>query len=290
MNWLRTTVLLAGLTALLLVAGQALGGQQGLVIALGLAVVMNIGSYWFSDRLVLSMYGAREVGPGDAPELYATVQGLAKRAGLPMPKVYIVNSDTPNAFATGRNPAHAAVAATTGIMRLLSRDELAGVMAHELSHVKHRDTLIGAIAATVAGAISMLATMAQWALIFGFGRSNDNNGEGNPLAAIAMMIIAPLAASMIQMAVSRSREYAADAEGARISGNPLWLARALRKLESGNRSVPLAAAESHPATAHLFIINPLNSRNLAQLFSTHPPTEERIRRLEQMAGTGRGVS
>jgi heat shock protein HtpX len=281
MNWMRTTVLLAGLTALLLVFGQAVGGQQGLIIALIFAVVMNVGSYWFSDRLVLSMYRAREAGPGEAPVLYHTVQYLARRAGLPMPRVYVIDNDTPNAFATGRDPAHAAVAATTGLVRILSQEELAGVMAHELSHVKHRDTLISAIAATVAGAIAMLASMVQWALIFGFGRSQDDEG-GSPLAALAMAILAPLAATLIQMAVSRSREYAADARGAEICGNPHWLANALRKLEMGNRRIPMQTAETHPATAHLFIVNPLNGRSVAQWFSTHPPIEERIRRLEAM--------
>ena len=285
MNWMRTTVLLAALTGLLLVVGQALGGHSGMLIALVFAVVMNLGSYWFSDKLVLSMYRARPVGPGDAPVLFHTVESLARRAGLPMPRVYVMDNDTPNAFATGRSPQHAAVAATTGLLRILSQEELAGVMAHELSHVQHRDTLIGAVAATIAGAIAMLANMAQWALMFGMGRSNDEEG-GNPLAMIAMAILAPLAASLIQMAVSRSREFAADQRGAQICGNPLWLAKALRKLESANQRIPMGDAQRHPASAHLFIVNPLNGRNLAQLFSTHPPLEERVRRLEAMAGLG----
>lgn len=281
MNTLRTTLLLAALTALLMLVGKALGGNAGMFIGLLFAAVMNIGSYWYSDRLVLSLYRARPVGPADAPELYSVVQGLAHRAGMPMPRVYIVNSDTPNAFATGRNPQHAAVAATTGLLALMNREELTGVLAHELSHVRHRDTLIGAIAATLAGAIAMIANMAQWALIFGFGR--DENEEGGIVGALVMMILAPIAAALIQMAVSRSREYGADAGGAELSGHPLWLASALRKLEAANQSRPMTMAAQHPATAHLFIVNPLSGATLARLFSTHPPTEDRIRRLEQMA-------
>ncbi len=284
MNGMKTTLLLGALTGLLLFSGQAMGGDAGMVIALLLAVVMNFGSYWFSDKLVLKIYGAREVSRQEAPEFYEIVQELAQRAGLPMPKVYIMQNDAPNAFATGRDPEHAAVAATTGLLRLMNRQEVAGVMAHELAHVQHRDTLISAIAATIGGAISMLANMAQWAMIFGMGRSNDNEGGGNPFAALLMMILAPLAASLIQMAVSRSREYAADARGAAICGNPLWLASALRKLGRANSHQVMPEAESHPATAHLFIVNPLKGRNLAQLFSTHPPLEERIRRLEAAAG------
>lgn len=283
MNGLKTTLLLGALTGLLLFAGQAMGGDVGLLIALVLAVVMNFGSYWYSDKLVLKIYGAREVSPQEAPEFYGTVQELAQRAGLPMPKVYIMENDAPNAFATGRNPEHAAVAATTGLLRLMSRQEVAGVMAHELAHVQHRDTLISAIAATLGGAIAMLANMAQFALIFGLGRGSDREGGGNPFTALLMMILAPLAASLIQMAVSRSREYAADARGAAICGNPLWLASALRKLGQANNNRVMPEAESHPATAHLFIVNPLKGRNLAQLFSTHPPLEERIARLEAAA-------
>lgn len=287
MNAMRTTLLLAGLTALLLVVGQALGGQTGMLIALVLAAAMNFGSYWFSDKLVLSMYQAREASPREAPILFDTVRELAARAGLPMPRVYVIDSDAPNAFATGRNPEHAAVAATTGLMRLLSRQELAGVMAHELAHVQHRDTLTGAIAATIAGAITTLANMAQWGLLFGLGRSNENQGEGGGggfFGSILMMILAPIAASLIQMAVSRSREYAADARGAAICGNPLWLAGALRKLEQMNQRTIMPAAEAHPTTTNLLIINPLKAGNLATLFSTHPATEERIRRLEAAAG------
>lgn len=287
MNAMRTTLLLAGLTALLLVVGQALGGQTGMLIALILAAAMNFGSYWFSDKLVLSMYQAREANPREAPMLFDTVRELSARAGLPMPRVYVIESEAPNAFATGRNPEHAAVAATTGLMRLLSRQELAGVMAHELAHVQHRDTLTGAIAATIAGAITTLANMAQWGMLFGLGRGNENEGEGGGgglFSSILMMILAPIAASLIQMAVSRSREYAADARGAAICGHPLWLASALRKLEQMNQRIMMPAAEAHPTTTNLLIINPLKAGNLATLFSTHPATEERIRRLEEAAG------
>jgi len=283
MNGMRTTLLLAGLTALLLVFGQLLGGNTGMVIALVIAAVMNLGSYWYSDKIVLKMYRAREATPQQAPALYEVTRELANRAGLPMPRVYVIENDAPNAFATGRNPENAAVAATTGLMRLLSREELAGVMAHELAHVQNRDTLIGAIAATFAGAIAMLANMAQFMMIFGMGRSSDNQGGGNIFGAILMMFLAPMAAGLIQMAVSRSREYAADARGSAICGNPLWLAGALRKLDHANRRIPMVEAESHPASAHLFIVNPLKGRNVAQLFSTHPPIEERIRRLEAAA-------
>lgn len=284
MNALRTTLLLAGLTVLLVLVGKALGGTAGMVIALVFAGVMNVGSYWFSDKLVLSMYGAKPVSQQDAPELYDTVRFLAQRAGMPMPKVYIMQSETPNAFATGRSPNHAAVAATTGLLRIMNRDELAGVLGHELSHVRHRDTLVSAIAATMAGAIAMIANMAQWAMLFGgFGRSDDDEGAGGLIGALAMMILAPLAATLIQLAVSRSREYGADRGGAELTGHPLWLASALRKLESANRSEPMQAAVQHPSTAHLFIVNPLSGHKLAQLFSTHPPTDDRIRRLEDMA-------
>ncbi len=280
MNGVKTALLLGALTGLLLVAGQALGGQTGMMIALVIAVAMNFGSYWFSDKLVLKIYRARPVTRAEAPVLYDVVQELASRAGLPMPKVYIMDKDAPNAFATGRDPKHAAVAATTGLLRIMTREELAGVMAHELAHVEHRDTLIGAIAATIAGAIAMLANFAQFALLFGGRR----DGEGsNPFVMLITMILAPIAASLIQMAVSRSREFAADARGAAIAGNPLWLARALRKLSQANARIPMPDAETHPATAHMFIVNPLKGKNLAQLFSTHPPVEERIRRLEAAA-------
>lgn len=282
MNAVRTTLLLAGLTALLVLAGKAIGGNAGMAVALVFAAVMNFGSYWFSDKLVLSIYRAQPVGPNEAPELYSVVQELARRGDMPMPRVYVVDNDTPNAFATGRNPEHAAVAATTGLLRLMNREELTGVLAHELSHVRHRDTLISAIAATLAGAIAMLANLAQWALIFGMGGRDDREG-GGVFAQLATMILAPIAAMLIQMAVSRSREYGADAGGAELSGHPLWLASALRKLERANQAIPMDAAARHPTTAHMFIVNPLTGRNLAHLFATHPPTEERIRRLEEMA-------
>lgn len=283
MNTLRTTVLLASLTALLLIAGKALGGNGGMVVALVLAVVMNFGSYWFSDKLVLRMYRAQPVGPNNAPELYSVVEDLVRRAQIPMPAVYIVENDTPNAFATGRNPEHAAIAATTGLMRIMNREELTGVLAHELSHVRHRDTLVSAIAATLAGAITMLANMAQWLLLFGGLRGNDEEGGGGLLGTLAMMILAPFAAVLIQMAVSRSREFGADKGGAELTGNPRGLASALRKLEQANTRAPIKAAADHPATAHLFIVNPLGGLSLARLFTTHPATEERIRRLESMA-------
>ncbi len=285
MNTMRTTLLLGAMTGLLLVVGQALGGQTCMVIALIIAVAMNFGSYWYSDKLVLKMYHAQEAGPNDAPVLHQVVQQLASRAELPMPRVYVIHDDAPNAFATGRNPEHAVVAATTGLMRILSREELAGVMAHELAHVQNRDTLTGAIAATIAGAIAMLANMFQWMTIFGMARGDDQEGggAGGLIGGLVMMIVAPIAASLIQMAISRSREYVADARGGEICGNPLWLANALRKLEQSNRRTVMADAETHPATAHLFIINPLKGANLARLFSTHPDTEERVRRLEAQA-------
>ncbi|MBI1986859.1 MAG: zinc metalloprotease HtpX [Nitrospinae bacterium] len=281
MNVLKTTFFMAGLTLLFILVGGALGGQQGMVLAFVLACAMNLGTYWFSDRIVLRMYGAQEVSPMEAPELYEIVKGLAHRAGIPMPKLYIIPSEAPNAFATGRNPEHAAVAVTEGILRLLSRDELAGVLAHELSHVKHRDILIGTIAATIAGAISMLANMAQWAMIFGGGRRDDEDGEGGGLiGTLAMMILAPIAAMLIQMAISRSREYLADEGGAKLS-HPRYLASALRKLQRGVERVPMA--EATPATAHMFIVNPFRGEGIVRLFSTHPPLEERIQRLESMA-------
>lgn len=285
MNTMRTTLLLGAMTGLLLVVGQALGGQTGMVVALIIAVVMNFGSYWYSDKLVLKMYHAREAGPNDAPVLHQVVRQLASRAGLPMPRVYVIHDDAPNAFATGRNPQHAVVAATTGLMRILSREELAGVMAHELAHVQNRDTLTGAIAATIAGAIAMLANMFQWMAIFGLARNDDQEGggAGGLIGGLVMMIVAPIAASLIQMAISRSREYVADQRGGEICGNPLWLAGALLKLERGNRRTVMAEAETHPATAHLFIVNPLKGASLARLFSTHPPTEERVRRLQAQA-------
>jgi len=277
MNMVKTTVLMVGLTLVLVWAGAALGGRSGMTMALVFAMAMNLFSYWFSDKIVLKMYKAKEVSENAAPELYSTVRRLAQKAEIPMPKVYIIEQDQPNAFATGRNPGHAAVAVTTGIMRILGREELEGVIAHELSHVKHRDILIGTIAATVAGAISYLAHMAQWAMIFG-GRSDDDEG-GSPVASIVMMIVGPIAAMLIQMAISRSREYAADEGGARLAGNPRYLAGALKKLDITARQIPM---DAQPATAHMFIVNPLSGGGLLKLFSTHPPVEERIARLEAM--------
>ncbi|HEU4340421.1 MAG TPA: zinc metalloprotease HtpX [Candidatus Binatia bacterium] len=285
MNTFRTTILLAVLTALLVWAGDLLGGRQGAIIALVIAGAMNFISYWFSDKIVIKMYGGREVSSADDPELYGIVQDLAQRAGLPMPKVYVLPQETPNAFATGRNPQHAAVAVTDGIRRILNKRELGGVLAHELGHVTNRDILVSTIAATLAGAISYLAQMAQWAMIFG-GHRRDDEGEGggNIFGLIVMMIVAPLAAMLIQMAVSRSREYGADEAGAKITGDPLALASALKKLHLGSQHIPLQANQATAsATAHLFIVNPLSAGGLANLFSTHPPMEERIARLEAMA-------
>jgi len=279
-NVLRTTVLLAALTALFLVIGGAIGGNQGVLIAFVFALLMNFASYWFSDKIILSMYGAHEVSPQEAPELYRVVQRLAQRAGIPMPRVYVIPSDAPNAFATGRNPQHGAVAVTEGIMRLLSEDELAGVLAHELGHIRNRDTLIMTVAATLAGAITMLAHMAQWGAIFGVGRRDgEENGGGGVLGLLFMAILAPIAATLIQLAISRSREYFADSTGAGIAGSPSGLARALEKLHYASQRVPM---EANPATAHLFIVNPLTGGSLTNLFSTHPPIEERIRRLRRV--------
>src|SRR6187399_293 len=279
MNTTKTLLLMVGLTVLLVLAGGALGGQQGTIIAFVFSILLNGVNYWFSDKIVLKMYGARQVTEAESPLLYSVTQELAVRMNTPMPKVYIIPSDAPNAFATGRNPAHAAVAATEGILKLLSRDELTAVMAHELSHVYNRDILISTIAASVAGTITMLAHIAQWGMIFSGGRRDDDRG-GSPIAAIAMMILAPFAALLIQMAISRSREYAADSTGAHLCGNPLWLASALKKLEAGSQRVPMDAT---PTTAHLFIVNPLHGGGLSGLFSTHPPMAERIARLEEMA-------
>jgi len=276
MNTLKTVILMAGLTLLLVWGGALLGGRTGMTFALIMAFMMNAFTYWFSDRIVLKMYGAKEVTRAEAPELYELVGRLARKAGLPMPKVYIINQPQPNAFATGRNPQNAAVAVTSGILRMLSAEELEGVLGHELAHIKHRDILIGTIAATIAGAISYLAYMAQWAMIFG-GRDDDDE---NPLATIALIILAPIAAMLIQLAISRSREFAADAGGAKISGNPRYLASALRKLHMASEQIPMQA---QPATAHMFIVNPLSGgSSIAKLFSTHPPVEERIARLEAM--------
>jgi len=266
------------LTLMLVFIGGLIGGRSGMTFALVMAFGMNFVTYWFSDKIVLRMYGARPVSESEAPELYSMVRRLAQRAELPMPKVYIMDQDQPNAFATGRNPNHGAVAVTTGIMRILSREELEGVISHELAHIKHRDILVSTVAATIAGAISYLAQMAQWAMIFG-GRSDNEREGGNPIAALVMMIVGPIAAMMIQMAISRSREYGADAGGARISGSPLYLAGALRKLHIASQKIP---RDANPATSHMFIVNPLSGGGLLRLFSTHPPMEERISRLESM--------
>lgn len=276
-SMLKTGVLMAALTAIFLVAGQALGGQSGMMFALVMALGMNFFAYWFSDKMVLKMSGAQEVSAAAAPELHQMVQTLSQRAGLPMPKVYIMHQDTPNAFATGRNPHHSAVAVTTGLMRILNRSELEGVIAHELGHIQNRDILISTIAATMAGAISYLATMAQWSMIFG-GRDEEEGG-GGLIGGIAMMIIAPIAASLVQMAISRSREYQADATGAKICGSAQSLASALNQLENANRRHPM---EVNPATAQMYIVNPLTGGQLANLFSTHPPIQERIKRLNQL--------
>ena len=273
MNTMRTIMLMTLLTLVLVFAGGAIGGQGGALFALIMAAVMNLGSYWFSDKIVVKMYKGEEVQSGT---LFDVVAELCQRNSLPMPKVYMLPQPTPNAFATGRNPQHAVVAATQGILQVLSREELKGVMAHELAHVQNRDILIGSIAATIAGAISYMAHMAQWAMIFG-GRDDE---DSNPVAMIAMMILGPIAAMLVQMAISRSREYGADQKGAQLCGNPRSLAAALRKLEMSNRQMPMAKANE--ATAHMFIVNPLKAGGIRALFSTHPPMEERIRRLEGM--------
>jgi heat shock protein HtpX len=276
-NQIRTTILLAVMTALIVWVGQLLGGRQGMIIALIFAAGMNFFSYWYSDKLVLKMYRAREVTPEQEPELYETVQRLTQRAGLPMPKLYVIPQQAPNAFATGRNPAHAVVAVTEGLLSIMADDEVAGVLAHELAHVKNRDILIGSIAATMAGAIMVLASIARWSAIFGGAGSNDEEGGGTGfIGLIVMSIIAPMAAMVIQMAISRSREYLADATGASFVGNPEGLARALEKLGTYSKKLPMNA---NPSTAHMFIVNPLSGKSLMSLFSTHPPLEERIARL-----------
>jgi heat shock protein HtpX len=261
--------------------GGALGGRSGMMMAILFATVMNVGMYWFSDKLVLRMYRAQPVTEAEAPELHAIVRTLVQKAGMPMPKVYIIPEEAPNAFATGRNPEHAVVAVTQGIMRILSREELSGVIAHELAHIKHRDMLTGTIVATMAGAISMLAQMAQWAMIFGGGSRRDDDEGGSPIVAIVMMIVAPIAAMLVQMAISRTREYEADKGGAGLCGNPTWLSNALLKLEKGSQIVPMEDAK--PATAHMFIVNPLTGGGLMTLFSTHPPIAERVKRLNDLA-------
>jgi len=282
-NTLKTTFLLAVLTVLFVLVGKAIGGQSGMVFAFGLAIVMNVGSYWFSDKIVLRMYGAREVTEAEEPRLHGMVRRLATAAGTPMPKVCIIPQESPNAFATGRNPAHAAVAVTEGIVRILSPDELEGVLAHEMAHVKNRDILIGTVAATLAGAIMMMANMAKFAAIFGGGGRDDREGGGG-LSLLAMAIVAPLGAMLVQMAVSRSREYLADETGARFCGRPEALARALEKISGWSRQVPMDAS---PATAHMFILSPLSGGGLMSLFSTHPPVEKRIERLLALRGISR---
>jgi heat shock protein HtpX len=279
-NTFKTFILLAGLTALLLVLGQALAGRQGLYFALFMALIMNFVGYWFSDKIALAMSGAREVSQDQAPDLHQMVEKLSVQAGLPKPRVYIIPQETPNAFATGRNPEHAAVAVTEGILRILNPQEMEGVLAHELSHVKNRDILISSVAAVIAGAISYLAMMAQWGAIFGMGRSDDDEGGGgNMIGALLLAIMAPIAAMLIQMAISRSREYAADASGAKLIGEGRPLANALQKLENYNQQVPM---QVNPATAQMYIVNPLAGQSLMRLFSTHPPIEERIARLMAM--------
>lgn len=277
---IKTGLLLGLLTALILFMGQAAGGPGGLAVAFLFALVMNGVSYWFSDKIVLAMYRGREVSPADAPALHRIVEELAANAGLPKPRVYVLPSQAPNAFATGRNPAHAAVAVTEGILRLLSPEELRGVLAHELGHVRNRDILTQSVAAVLAGVIMMIANMLRWTAIFGSSRNSDEGG-GGPVAAIALAIVAPLAAMLVQMAISRTREFEADKAGAQISGAPLSLATALSKLTAASQRTPLR--EGNPATAHMFIVSPL-AGGLAGLFSTHPPVEERIRRLQAMAG------
>ncbi|RMD96673.1 MAG: zinc metalloprotease HtpX [Calditrichaeota bacterium] len=280
MHTLRVAFLMALLTVLLVILGGFIGGQSGAIMALIFAGVMNFFSYWFSDKMVLAMYRARQVTEAEAPELHAMVRRLSQQAGLPMPKVYIVPNETPNAFATGRNPEHAAVAVTSGILKTLNSQELEGVIAHELGHVKHRDILVSSIAATIAGAISYLAWMGQWSMLFGgFGGDDDDNPLGW-VGALLAIILLPIAATMVQMAISRSREFAADEASAQITHNPLALASALRQLE---RAVQIHPAQVNPATSHMFIVNPLRGKSFASLFSTHPPTEERIARLEAMA-------
>ncbi len=276
-NQIRTAVLLAGMTVFLVFIGGLIGGRQGMIFALVIAAGMNFFSYWYSDKMVLKMYRAREITAQEAPELYNIVSGLARRAGLPMPRVYLIPQQSPNAFATGRNPDHAVVAVTEGLLRIMSHNEIEGVLAHEMAHVKNRDILIGTVAATMAGAIMMLATMARWSAIFGGGRGGDEEGGGlGAIGLIAMSILAPIGAMLIQMAISRSREYLADSTGAAFAGNAEGLASALEKLGAYSRQIPMQA---NPQTAHMFIINPLSGGSLAKLFSTHPPLEERIARL-----------
>ena len=277
MNWVKTFLLMGLMTAIVIFIGEVVGGRSGMIMAFGIAIVMNFVSYWFSDKIVLKMYGAQEIDESQSPKLFSIVRNLAQNSGLPMPKVYIIANDQPNAFATGRDPNHAAVAVTDGIMRLLSDDELEGVLAHELAHVQHRDILIGTIAATMAGAIMMISRMAQFAMIFGGSRNDDR--EGNPIVMLVVSLVGVLASVLIQMWISRSREYGADEGGAHICGKPWALASALKKLERG---VEMAPMDANPATAHMFIVNPFSVDGVTALFSTHPPISERIARLERM--------
>jgi heat shock protein HtpX len=279
MAFVRTSLLLAALTGLFIAVGAIIGGQQGMLIAFGIALAMNLFAYWNADRMVLAMYGAQPVDEGAAPQLYATIRELTQRAGLPMPKVYIIDNDQPNAFATGRNPQHAAVAVNTGLLKLLSPEEVAGVLSHELAHVRNRDSLTMTMTAVIAGAIGMLA---QFAFFFG-GSGNRRDNPLGPIGALLVMLFAPLAATLVQLAISRTREYEADRQGSLISGHPLWLASALGKLEQGARAIENPTADGHPASAQLFIVNPLHGGAMSGLFTTHPPIAERIRRLEAMA-------
>ncbi|MGB8683879.1 MAG: zinc metalloprotease HtpX [Candidatus Binatus sp.] len=278
MSFFKTTLLLGLMTGLLMLIGGLLGGRHGVAIFFVIAAVINFFSYWFSDKIVLKAYGAQELDASSAPELYSIVNELAHSAGIPMPRLYLIDSDTPNAFATGRNTHHAAVAVTKGIMRICTREELKGVIGHELSHVTNHDILTSSIAATLAGAVMMIGTMIRWGAIFGLG-GRDDEGEGGIAGLLIAGILAPIAATLIQLAISRTREYQADASGAKLTHNPMYLASALRKLEAANERMPLDAS---PATAHMFIVNPLSAAGISRLFSTHPPIEERIHRLEQM--------
>ncbi|KMQ52175.1 protease, M48 family [Chitinispirillum alkaliphilum] len=279
MNAMKTTVLLATLTGMLILFGHMMGGHQGATMALLFAGVMNFVSFWYSDKIVLKMYRAQEIGPRDVPQLYNIVKNLAEKNNMPMPRVYVINSESPNAFATGRSPRHASVAATVGIMRLLNNDELEGVMAHELAHVKNRDTLISTVAATIAGAITWIAMMIRWGAMFGGGMRGGNN-RNNALGSLALAILAPIAAMFIQMAISRSREFSADATGAKICGKPLALANALTKLQQASQVRPMRGGS--PSTAHMFIVNPFKG-GIGSLFSTHPPMEERVQKLQQLS-------
>lgn len=281
-NTLKTTLLLGALTGLLLYFGQSFGGSQGLIMALLGALIVNLGAYWFSDKIVLTLYQAKEVRSDEQPQLYATAAYLAERANIPRPAIYVIEENTPNAFATGRNPEHAAIAVTTGMISLLSKNELAGVIAHELAHVQHRDTLVSCVAACIGGAVNILANMVQWVVMFGMGRKDEAKRNGK-FTAIVMSMVAPMIAVMIQMAISRSREFAADEKSAELCGDPMWLANALRKLENARENNRLEETEHNPATAHLFIVNPLHNKQWSLLFSTHPPIGERIQRLENLS-------